>query len=185
MVDESRWLVGQAGTDRGNDPPFGASVDGAILVWDERACINGVEIDALTPSTLQLNGIPQGAGERVLVAEVAADNIVKVREDRGPGGPPLMLIGPAADNPIYAYGPKVVKALLSFHAQTGRVVTLMPLTNKSRGPGPEYTVQTVGDQIVFQGSFAAVVEAPSEVNRAPNGATEIVLDDKGAVVAVK
>jgi len=122
----------------------------------------------------------------VVVAEVAADKILKVREDRGPGRPPLTLIGPAASDPVYVTSPAVVKALLSFDALTGRVAAVIPLTNKSRAAGPGHTAERAGGQVVLRGDFAAVVEVAGAVNRAPAGAPEVALDAAtGEVVAVR
>jgi Tol biopolymer transport system component len=185
--DGRRWLVGENGTDWGGyDPPFGTETDGAILVWRERGYVDAVDVDALTPKSLKIQGMAQGAGEEMVVAEVAADQILQVREDRGPGSPPLVLIGPASSDPVYAYGPAVVKALLSFSARTGRVVAVLPLSNRSRAAGLEYTVERAGDQLVLRGDFAAVVEAAAAANRAPDGAAEVVLDAAtGEVVTIR
>jgi dipeptidyl aminopeptidase/acylaminoacyl peptidase len=182
-----RWLVGANRTDRGFDPPFGAEADGAILVWRESGCVDAVDVDVQTVKSLRIVGAAQGAGEEVVLAEVLADKVVRIREDRGPGSPPLVLIGPAADNPVYDYGTAtVVKALVGFSARTGRVVTVIPLTNKSRAAGPEYSVEQAGQRGVLRGDFAAVVDAAAAVNRAPGGAAEVVLDaGTGEVLTVR
>jgi hypothetical protein len=102
----------------------------------------------------------------------------------------LVLIGPAVLNPVYNYGATtLVKVLLDFNAQTGRVAAALPLTNNvvaSRVAGLEYTVERTGGQIVLRGDFAAVVDMAGATNRAPGGATEVVLDAAtGEVVAVR
>jgi dipeptidyl aminopeptidase/acylaminoacyl peptidase len=182
-----RWLVGANGTDRGSNPPFGAETDGAILVWRGSGYVDAVDVDVLTVKSLRIVGAAQGAGEEVVLAEVIADKIVKIREDRGPGSPPLVLIGPAASNPVYDYGTvTVVKVLVGFSARAGRVVMVIPLSNKSRAVGPEYVVERAGPRCMLRGDFAAVVDATASVNRAPGGAAEVVLDGgTGEVIMVR
>ena len=68
-------------------------------------------------------------------AEVSAARILKIQEDQGPGQLPRVLLGPPESEPIYSYDAPVVKTLLSFHPQTGRVMNVIPLTNRSQDSG--------------------------------------------------
>jgi hypothetical protein len=144
-------------------------------------------VESQTRSTLTLAGVPLAhTGNRVVIAEVAADRITGVWEDRGPGIPTTRLLGPNGSGAFFEYGGNtVVKALLSFNAQTGKVTSLLPLANRSRQEGgPDYTVESGPGKILLRGDFPGVYDATAR-NVAPAGACQVALSaDGGQVIEV-
>ena len=170
----SRTLIGANGTDRGYDPPFGASRPCAIVGLRRGGMVSAVTATMSLPHwpSLGMEAL-SGTGTELSGVKLIGANIKGIREDMGRGIP--------SQNWNVRETPDTGAVLVYFSSTTGEIVTVLATADKALGTGD--TVAS-GGQVILRGTFTDVLTAP-DTNLATGSTREVVLDsDTGEVVEV-
>ncbi len=158
-----RQLIGPAGSDGGENPPFGASRGLAIVGLTREALVNAVTIttSAANWPTVEVEAMPE-LGPQLVGAKVTAAAISKVLEDMGRGLPTrewLLTKSPATGG-----------VLVFFRLDTGRVASVIGVADTAT----DAVTSVSGGHVVLNGAFVDVLTTDGEATRVVAGSARRV-----------
>ncbi|MBM3500470.1 MAG: DUF5050 domain-containing protein [Armatimonadetes bacterium] len=167
-----RQLIGAPASDGGSDPPFGTPRPLAIVGMGRDGLVGAMTITADEAVWPTVNLQPMSdLGPQLAGARITAGAIGNVLEDRGRGLPPQEW--------TLSSQPAVGAVLVFFRADTGRIATLIAVSDQALSAPP----QRDSGRIVLQGGFGPVLTADDGGARtvAPS-ASRVELDAQTGVV---
>ena len=180
----ARTLIGAAGTDGGENPPFGAHRPLAIVGLDPDGLASATTIGMTTPRwpTLQVSALPN-IGSGLAGAKITGSQILYVMEDAGRGLRPQVW--------TLSGSPDTGAVLVFFSGQTGKLASVLGSADVAlagaTAAGEVGTAQASSSQVVLRGPFAQVYSAADPTrNLAAEPVAQVTLDSHtGEVVATQ
>ena len=169
-----RVLIGPSGTDwDGNDPPFGTSRLGAIVVYSEEKLINALTFSVSSGETISLRDRTPALSNTV-VCEARAGHVHRVLMDNGAGVPKTVWDLRDENNE----SPGAV--LITFNAASGRVASVIPIWEEatSSAVGSGVKVEAEGGRIVISGAPMRVYDGSGKLVSGPERVFHVVLDEQ-------
>ncbi len=180
-VSARRTLVGPAGSDGGENPPFGTQRPLAVAGVNADGLVSAatIGVDFARWGSIKVAALSNLGGE-LAGMKVVASKINNVQEDLGRGLSPRTwdLTG----------WPKTGAALVLFSAEKGKVVSVVASADTALDTAStELTVELSGGRLILQGSFTAVYDATrTGTDALASAARRVVLDrSTGRVLALE
>ncbi len=172
----NRTLIGGAGTDGGQAPPFGNSRPLAVVAVriDGLVAAATIRMAAVDYGSVDVEPL-EGLGPLLAGIRIVGNNIKDVREDVGRGlSPRIFPLGGAT---------QTNGVLVFFAGDTGRIASVIAVTDT---PAGEPTAERVGNRLLLRGSFAEARDARDPgLNRVAGPASLVTLDARtGQVLSV-
>lgn len=176
-----RTLIGPAGSDGGEDPPFGTRRPLAVAGTNADGLVSAatIGVDAVRWASIAVSALSNLGGE-LAGMKVTASKINNVQEDLGRGLSPRTW--DLTDRP------KTGAALVLFSAATGKITSVIGSADTALDAvSTEPAVELTGGRLVLRGRFTAVYDATgSGTDAVASTARRVVLDrSTGRVLAVE
>jgi hypothetical protein len=168
----NRTFVGSSAVGTQTAPMF-ANAAGFMLAQNGSRFASFAAFTATTPSTATVTSLPQAGGGAAIIERIHADAITGLKFSNSYYPAPTSI--PTGNVP---------DALISFDGTLGTVQSVAPFAIRGSNTGLAKTSSRYGE-LTYSGSFSAVFDS-NGVNRAPQGAREITLDQRtGKLLSVR